>query len=483
MRTVVWFRQDLRLSDNPALSTAAECGTIVPVYVWAPEEEGAFPPGAATKWWLHQSLAALQKSLGGTLILRQGRTLDCLRAVMKETGATRVHWNRRYEPAAIERDTTIKAALRQDGVEVHTFNSALLWEPWQVQKSSGGGPFRVFTAFYRKCLALGMPPEPARAPDFKALGAPSSGAPGVELSSLRLEPTVDWAAGMRSAWQPGETGAIAQLKRMVAGHLEMYEQDRDRPDRAGTSKLSPHLHFGEISPRQVWHAIQSRYSKGYAEPFQRQLIWRDFAHHLLYHFPQTATEPLRPEFIHFPWRNDPKMLRAWQRGRTGYPIVDAGMRELWSTGWMHNRVRMIVASFLVKHLRSHWEEGAYWFWDTLVDADLANNTLGWQWSAGCGADAAPYFRIFNPILQGVKFDPDGTYVRRWLPELANLPNHWIHQPWEMPAPERQHIGLHLGQTYPTPIVSHATARQEALNAFHSLKASRYDSTKLPVRFP
>ena len=472
MRTVVWFRQDLRLADNPALSAAADRGTIVPVYVWAPEEEGAFPAGAATKWWLHQSLAALQKSLGGALIFRQGRTLDCLRAVVKETGAIRVYWNRRYEPAAIKRDTTIETALRQDGIEVQTFNSALLWEPWHVQKSSGGA-FRVFTAFYRNCLGLGMPPEPARAPEFKALGAPS-----LELSSLRLEPTIDWAAGMRSNWQPGETGAIAQLKRMLAGRVETYSENRDRPDRVGTSRLLPHLHFGEIGPRQVWHAIQSSYPKGHAEPFLRQLIWRDFAHHLLYHFPQTATEPLRPEFTHFPWRNDAKKLRAWQRGRTGYPIVDAGMRELWRTGWMHNRVRMIVASFLVKHLRLRWQEGAHWFWDTLVDADLANNTLGWQWSAGCGADATPYFRIFNPVLQGVKFDPDGSYVRRWIPELANVPNRWIHEPWSMPTPDRQRIGVYLGQTYPKPIVSHPTARQEALNAFHSLKLSRNSSTKL-----
>jgi deoxyribodipyrimidine photo-lyase len=322
---------------------------------------------------------------------------------------------------------------------------------------------------------LGMPSEPACAPDFNALGAPN-----VELSSLRLEPAIDWAAGMRSTWQPGETGAIAQLNRMLAGRVEMYGEDRDRPDRVGTSRLSPHLHFGEISPRQVWHAIQCRYPKRHAEPFLRQLLWREFAHHLLYHFPRTPTEPLRPEFTHFPWRNDAKMLRAWQRGRTGYPIVDAGMRELWTTGWMHNRVRMIVASFLVKHLRLHWEEGADWFWDTLVDADLANNTLGWQWSAACGADAAPYFRIFNPVLQGLKFDPDGSYVRRWLPELANLPNRWVHQPWNMPAPERQRIGLHLGQNYPKPIVNHATARQEALNAFHSLKVCGHGSIKLPV---
>jgi deoxyribodipyrimidine photo-lyase len=478
MKTVVWFRQDLRLTDNLALSAAAACGTIVPVYVWAPEEEGAFPPGAATKWWLHQSLAALQKSLGGALVLRQGRTLDCLRAVVKETGATRVHWNRRYEPAAIERDITIETALRQDGIEVHTFNSALLWEPWQVQKSNGGGPYQVFTAFYRHCLTLGTPPKPARAPRFK-----TSRAPSVELSSLRLEPTIDWAASIRSTWQPGETGAVAQLKRMLASRVENYGEDRNRPDRVGTSRLSPHLHFGEISPREIWHAIHSRYPKKYADPFLRQLIWREFAYHLLYYFPRTATEPLRSKFTDFPWRNNAKMLRAWQRGRTGYPIVDAGMRELWSTGWMHNRVRMIVASFLVKHLRLHWEEGAYWFSDTLVDADLANNTLGWQWSAGCGADAAPYFRIFNPVLQGEKFDPDGAYVRRWVPELANLPKRWVHQPWNMPEPERRRIGLRLGQTYPKPIVNHATARQEALNAFQSLKVSRQRSTTLPARLP
>jgi deoxyribodipyrimidine photo-lyase len=466
MRTVVWFRQDLRLTDNPALRAAAEQGTIVPVYVWAPEEEGAFPPGAATKWWLHQSLEALQKSLGGTLAIRKGTASECLRAVVKETGATRVHWNRRYEPAAIERDTAIKTALRQEGVEVHTFNSALLWEPWQVQKISADGPFRVFTAFYRRCLALGMPPKLTRAPKFKARGARS-----VKLSSLGLESKIDWAAGIRAAWQPGEAGAIAQLKRMLAGRVEKYREDRDRPDRDGTSRLSPHLHFGEIGPRQVWHAIQSRYRGRNAEPFLRQLVWREFAHHLLYHFPQTATEPLRPEFARFPWRSDAKMLRAWQRGCTGYPIVDAGMRELWSTGWMHNRVRMIVASFLVKHLRVHWEEGAHWFWDTLVDADLANNSLGWQWSAGCGADAAPYFRIFNPVLQGEKFDPDGAYVRRWVPELANLPNRWIHEPWNMPAAERKRIRLQLGRTYPKPMVDHATARQEALEAFRSLKTA------------
>jgi deoxyribodipyrimidine photo-lyase len=482
MRTVVWFRQDLRLTDNPALRAAAECGTIVPVYVWAPEEEGAFPPGAATNWWLHQSLAALQKSLGGALVLRNGRTLACLRAVVKETGATRVHWNRRYEPAAIERDIAIENALRHDGIEVHTFNSALLWEPWQVQKTSGDGPFQVFTAFYRNCLSLGTPAKPARAPRFKT-HAKTSGAHSVELSSLRLHPTIDWAAGLRSAWQPGETGAIAQLKRMLAGHVEKYGEDRNRPDRVGTSRLSPHLHFGEISPRQVWHAIQSRFPAAQAGPFLRQLIWRDFAYHLLYYFPQTSTEPLRPAFADFPWRKNAKMLRAWQRGRTGYPIVDAGMRELWSTGWMHNRVRMIVASFLVKHVRLRWQEGASWFWGTLVDADLANNTLGWQWSAGCGADAAPYFRIFSPVLQGEKFDPDGAYVRHWLPELANVPKRWIHQPWNMPQPDRRRLGLHLGQTYPKPIVDHVTARRQALDAFHSLKASGYGATKLPARSP
>jgi deoxyribodipyrimidine photo-lyase len=380
--SIVWFRQDLRLTDNPALSAAADQGSVLPVFIWSPDEETPFPPGGASKWWLHGSLAALSESLGGALVFRRGPTLECLRALVAETGARRVYWNRRYEPAGIARDRVVKAALREDGVEASSFNSALLFEPWLVRNKSGG-PFKVFTPFYRHCLGLDPSDEPAPAP--RGLDAVSGG--GDSLASLGLEPRIDWAGGLRSTWRPGEAGAALQLERLLDGCVASYAGERDRPDRGGTSRLSPYLHFGEIGPRQIWHAVRTRYRQDIGEPFLRQLVWREFAHHLLYHFPRTPTNPLRAEFERFPWQSDPVLPRVWQRGHTGYPIVDAGMRELWVTGWMHNRVRMIVASFLVKHLRVNWQEGAYWFWDTLVDADLANNTLGWQWAAGCGADA------------------------------------------------------------------------------------------------
>jgi deoxyribodipyrimidine photo-lyase len=455
MATIVWFRQDLRLADNPALAAAAALGPVIAVYIHAPAEDGRFPPGGAAQWWLHHSLAALNNSLEGALVLRQGASLAELRAILAETGAARVFWNRRYEPAAIARDTEIKNTLRAAGLDAQSFNANLLFEPWTVTNKSKK-PFQVFTPFYRHCLTLETPAEPTGAPRLKTASAQS-----VALEELKLLPKLDWADAFGEHWQPGEAGAQKQLARMLDGHVEPYVEERDTPSHTGTSRLSPHLHFGEIGPRQVWSAVRARYPKT-GEMFLRQMVWREFAHHLLFHFPHTPTEPLRPEFANFPWRTkDAKMLHAWQQGRTGYPIVDAGMRELWRTGWMHNRVRMIVASFLVKHLRFHWEEGAFWFWDTLLDADLANNTLGWQWSAGCGADAAPYFRIFNPVLQGEKFDPEGVYVRRWVPELSDVPNKFIHQPWNAPAPPRN---------YPAPLVDHATAREAALAAFAKLRA-------------
>lgn len=452
MTQIVWFRQDLRLADNPALLEAAARGPVVPVFIWAPREEGEFPPGGAAKWWLGRSLARLDEALrarGSRLILRAGESLAVLRELVKETGATGVHWNRRYEPYAIERDRAVKAALRAEGLAAESHNASLLFEPWTVANKAGK-PFQVFTPFYRHCLAMEHPPEPLTAPE---LVGPSSWPSSVELASLELEPVLPWASGFEGT--PGEAGAQAEFARMLSGPVSAYATERDFPAVRGTSRLSPHLHFGEIGPRQIWHGTRVA-----AEPWLRQLVWREFAHHLLFHFPHTARKPLRVEFERFDWRNDPAQLRAWQQGRTGYPIVDAGMRELWTTGWMHNRVRMIVGSFLVKHLRLHWEEGAFWFWDTLVDADLANNTLGWQWTAGCGADAAPYFRVFNPILQGEKFDPAGAYVRRWVPELAKVPAKFIHRPWE--------AGMALD--YPAPIVDHAEAREAALKAFAELRA-------------
>lgn len=410
------------------------------MYVWAPEEEGAWPPGAASKWWLGRSLAALGAELekrGSRLIVRLGPTEDALRRLVAETGAEAVFWNRRYEPAAVARDSHVESTLRGQGLLVESFNGSLLFEPRTISNQVGR-PFRVYTAFWRACMRHSIPP-PVKDPP-KRLPSPESWPLSLPLTKLQLEPSLDWASGFGDIWQPGEAGGVRHLKRFLAEALADYPANRNRPDMVGTSRLSPHLHFGEIGPRQVWRAVK-------CEAYLRQIAWREFAYHLLVHCPESPHKPLRAEFTAFPWKLNPKLLKAWERGMTGYPLVDAGMRELWRTGWMHNRVRMVVASFLVKHLLIGWQEGAAWFWDTLVDADLANNTLGWQWVAGCGADAAPYFRIFNPALQAAKFDPHGEYVRRWVPESLGLP----------------------GATYPPPVVDHDEARRRALAALESIR--------------
>ena len=476
--SILWFRNDLRLADNLALAAAVKRGEpIVPVFIWSPEEEGDWPPGSASKWWLHQSLAAFDARLrqhGSRLIIRRGPTLATLRALAKETGANAVFWNRRYEPAVLARDAEVKTALRNEGIETESSNAALLQEPWTIQNQSGK-PFQVFTPFWRNCLAQPDPAEPVPAP--KNLLAPAKWPKSVALDELGLEPKINWTDGMRATWQPGEAGATASLSQFLTKAFNDYSEHRNRPDFVSTSRLSPHLHFGEIGPRQVWHGLRRMAAKrGLSEErwrgsqFLTEIGWREFAHHLLYHFPRTPVEPLRADFKKFRWHTDAAFLEAWQKGRTGYPIVDAGMRELWTTGWMHNRVRMIVASFLVKDLLLSWTEGARWFWDTLVDADLAQNTLGWQWTAGCGADAAPYFRVFNPISQGEKFDPNGDYVRHWCPELARLPGKWLHKPWQAPPEILGRAGLRIGQDYPNPIVSHTIAREVALEAFVRIKS-------------
>jgi deoxyribodipyrimidine photo-lyase len=477
---VLWFRLDLRLADNPALHAAIErAGVVVPVFIWSPEEEVPWSPGSASKWWLHQSLATLDASLreaGSRLLIRHGPALETLRSLVKETGATAVFWNRRYEPDIIARDKTIKETLRVEGIEAESFNAALLHEPWTIQNQSGK-PFQVFTPFWRHCLAQPDPAVPLPAP--KQLVSPARWPNSLALEELQLEPRIKWPEGFRAVWQPGEAGAAAALKQFLARAFDNYSEQRNRPDVAGTSRLSPHLHFGEISPRQVWHGLKVMARKRRlavaqwrSSQFLAEVSWREFAHHLLFHFPHTATEPLRAEFKKLPWRKDAAWLKAWQQGRTGFPIVDAGMRELWATGWMHNRVRMIVASFLVKDLLLPWQTGARWFWDTLVDADLAQNSLGWQWTAGCGADAAPFFRVFNPTTQGVKFDPNGEYVRRWCPELAKLPADWIQQPDKAPASVLRAAGVELGRNYPQPIVSHAIAREVALEAFARVRSGK-----------
>jgi deoxyribodipyrimidine photo-lyase len=471
--TLVWLRHDLRLADQPAITAALQRGgPVVPVFIWAPEEETSWPPGGASRWWLHQSLKALDsdlRQLGSRLVLRRGDSHQELLALAQETGANTVVWNRRYEPAIVARDARIKDQLRAAGLTAESFNGALLHEPWTVQNQSGR-PFQVFTPFWKHCLAKPDPAEPLPAPT--EMHSPAEWPASLKLSDLGLEPRIDWASGFRAAWQPGEGGAQAALARFCREAFTGYSANRNRPDLTGTSRLSSHLHFGELSPRQIWHALRRTGVENWrSSQFLAEVGWREFAHHLLFHFPHTVTEPLRPEFKRFPWREDSAALRAWQRGRTGYPFVDAGMRELWTTGWMHNRVRMVVASFLVKDLLLPWQAGARWFWDTLVDADLAQNTLGWQWTAGCGADAAPYFRVFNPVGQGEKFDPQGDYVRRWCPELARLPAEWIHQPWAAPAAVLERAGVQLGKNYPQPIISHAIAREVALEAYAQIKAA------------
>jgi deoxyribodipyrimidine photo-lyase len=478
--TIVWFRQDLRLQDNPALHAAVARGAaILPAYVLDYAGEGRWPMGGASRWWLHHSLASLDATLrerGSRLIVARGESGAVLRELAKSTRAGALFWNRRYEPAAIARDAAIKADFTAAGIEVKSFNGALLNEPHSIQNKQGR-PFQVFTPYWRHCLTLPVTPPLKLAAG--AWPAPAKWPRILEVGELGLRPRIPWDAEFGGAWAPGEAGAAARLKTFAARALAGYAEQRDLPDRDGTSRLSPHLHFGEVSPRQAWAAVKALAKESGVFPpsrgaavFLAEIGWREFAHHLLFHFPRTPESPLREDFAQFPWADDPggEKLRAWQRGRTGYPIVDAGMRQLWRTGWMHNRVRMIAASFLVKHLRLAWTHGAAWFWDTLVDADLASNTLGWQWSAGCGADAAPYFRIFAPVLQGGKFDGAGHYVRRWVPELARMPPEHIHAPWDAPLDVLAEAGVRLGETYPHPIVDHARARAEALAALKRLRA-------------
>ncbi len=474
---ILWFRNDLRLQDNPALNAAlAGGGPVVPVYILDEAGEGTWPAGGASKWWLHHSLAALDASLrdrGSRLILARGESGEVLGDLLTATGARAVYWNRRYEPAVIARDKTLKADLTASGVEAKSFNSALLFEPHTIANKQGK-PFQVFTPYWRHCLTQAVAPAATLKPG--PLPAPTHWPESATLADFALLPTIRWDSGFHGVWTPGEAGAHKQLKGFVEEAMSHYEDRRNLPAQPGTSRLSPHLHFGEVGPRQVWAAVRALSgesgvfppSRG-AQVFLSEIGWREFAHHLLFHFPHTPEQPLRDDFKHFPWADDhdAAKLTAWRRGQTGYPIVDAGMRELWQTGWMHNRVRMIAASFLVKHLRLPWQHGAAWFWDTLVDADLASNTLGWQWSAGCGADAAPYFRIFAPVTQGERFDVEGSYVRRWVPEIAKLPDNYLHAPWTAPDNVRAYAGI--DGRYPDPIVDHVTARQEALSAFKALR--------------
>ena len=471
---IIWFRRDLRLSDNPALADAVASGRpIIPLYI-LDETQGLRAPGGASLWWLGESLARLAASLetlGSRLVLRRGPAASVLGALVHETGAAKVVWNRLYDPGVTDRDAALKAGLKADGVTVESFNASLLSEPWTVRNKSGE-PFKVFTPFWRAARASLDLTQLHSAP--ATVAQPRAWPASERLETWRLQPTTpDWSGGFAS-WTPGEAGAQVRLTDFLASGLAHYAEGRDVPAAGAVSRLSPHLHFGEISPRQVWAAVDEAVDAKpaldrNAEKFRAELGWREFSHALLFHNPQLESRNFKPAYDSFPWRDDPAAFTAWTLGQTGYPMVDAGMRELWSTGFMHNRLRMLAASFLVKHLLIDWRRGEAWFWDTLLDADRANNAAGWQWVAGSGADAAPYFRIFSPMGQGEKFDADGVYVRRWVPELAGLPNSVIHSPWTAEPLTLRAAGVTLGQTYPHPIVEHGFARDRALQALKHIK--------------
>lgn len=476
---LLWFREDLRLADNPALHAAVSGdGPVTAIYVLDEESRGPRAMGGASRWWLSRSLKSLAAdcaAIGLPFAVRTGKSAEMVAEAASEAGVGRVVWNRRYCAPEIAIDTQIKDALTKDGYEVESFNGRLLREPWEV-RSKAGDPMKVFSAYWRAATASGEPRAPIAKPTKAKIEAGKALA-GVSIESLGLEPTrPDWAGGLRDAWEPGEAGARKELKRFLEDGLKGYGHNRDRPDIEATSRMSPHLRFGEVTPHQLWHAVEQARIEQPAtgsdvEKFRSELGWREFSYHLLFYNPELATKNFQPRYDDFPWQPPkPSHRKAWRKGLTGFPIVDAGMRQLWTTGWMHNRVRMIVASFLIKDLLIDWREGEDWFWDTLVDADPANNAASWQWVAGSGADAAPYFRVFNPFTQGQKFDPKGDYVRAFVPELAKMPEKWIHTPWEAPDEVLARAGVELGKDYPRPIVDHGKAREAALKAFGALKS-------------
>lgn len=469
--TILWFRRDLRLEDNPALAAAMGRGTVLPIYINDATEEYPWSAGGASRWWLHHALKDLDASLqpfGGRLQFYRGNPLEVLRQLIRVHSAKAVYWNRQYEPYRIEQDSAIKASLREDGVEVKSFNAGLLFEPWEIASLSGD-PYKVFTPFSKAVLKQGLP-SPVAVPLEQAEWAPGEETPqAATLEDLKLLPRISWDSGFYEKWEPTRAGALKNLKRFLTEAITGYADGRNFPDEQGTSELSPYLAFGQIGPREIAARVETERDKKGGQVYFSEILWREFAYHVLFHFPHTTDQPLQAKYADFPWEESPDDLKKWQQGQTGYPIVDAGMRQLWATGWMHNRVRMIVASLLVKHLLLPWQEGARWFWDTLVDADLASNSLGWQWAGGCGADAAPYFRIFNPIIQGKKFDTEGHYVRRWVPELGKVPAQCIHSPWEASEIQLKAWGVTLGETYPRPIIEHREGRDRALKALESLK--------------
>ena len=469
-KSIHWFRQDLRIEDNLSLSAASKAGSLIPIYILDDINSKEFSMGAASKWWLFQSLKSLNDSLNGNLHIFKGDPKEIFEKITSEHEINHISWNRCYEPWRIQRDKELKNSLELKNIHVESFSGSLLWEPWNISKDDGT-PYRVFTPFYKKgCLNSDEPRLPIDAPVINNFtdGVESDG-----LESLNLLPEINWYKGFEDLWSPGEIGANRSLDEFLEEGLLNYKEGRNFPSQKYVSRLSPHLHFGEISPNEVWYRAKTKENVTGIEKslahFHSELGWREFSYYLLYHFPDLPNVNFQKKFDIFPWRENKELLKLWQEGRTGYPIVDAGMRELWETGYMHNRLRMIVGSFLVKNLLIDWREGEKWFWDCLVDADLASNSASWQWVAGSGADAAPYFRIFNPVTQGLKFDSEGEYTKKYVPELKDLPNKYLFSPWEAPTDVLKAAGVELGKNYPEPIVDLKTSREIALEAFATTK--------------
>ena len=472
-KTIMWFRLDLRLKDNPALTAACDRGDVIPVYIYDTFNGGKHDPGSATRWWLHQSLLSLNEQLDSSLIIMSGDPKILLAELAAKSGADMITWNRNYEPWQIARDKRIIKALKGPNLDICTYNGSLLWEPWDILNKSGQ-PYKVFTPFYRRgCLEGPEPRKPIPVPNEKRFFYLNEMNQGID--SLKLIPKFRWHEKFSKTWEPGENEANEKLKGFLKAPVNDYRINRNVPGSKGTSKLSPHLHFGEISPNQIWYTslnkVEKIQSNNDMDCFLSEIGWREFSYYLLYHFPDLPHKNFNSKFDNYPWLNDGLPLEAWKKGMTGVPIVDAGMRELWQTGYMHNRVRMIVGSYLVKNLNIDWREGEAWFWDCLLDADLASNSASWQWVAGSGADAAPFFRIFNPVLQGEKFDENGNYVIKYCPELGKLPKKYIHKPWEAPDDVLRGAKIVLGKNYPYPIVDLRKSRSEALEKYNLVKVS------------
>jgi deoxyribodipyrimidine photo-lyase len=461
-----WFRQDLRLTDNPALFEAVKEGKILPIYILDEENEEPYKTGMASKVWLHYALKALNSSLDNKLLIFRGNATQIFKELILKFDIKSVYWNRCYEPWIIKRDTELKKQLEQQNILVRTFNGSLLWEPWESLKEDGQ-PYKVFTPYYKKNSTNLKPRQPLNKP--KNIDIEIINVDYPDISYLNLLPSHNWHEPLLKLWDISEQGALDRVHNFIDNGLATYKTDRNFPAKNNTSGLSPYLHFGQISPNQIWYSVKFYELEIDIVNFCTELGWRDFSNNLLYYFPELTNKNLKSQFDKFPWKNNNILLDKWQKGQTGYPIIDAGMRELWQTGFMHNRVRMIVGSFLVKNLMIHWQEGERWFRDCLFDADAANNSAGWQWVAGSGADAAPFFRIFNPVTQGQRFDPEGTYIRKYVPELKNLPNEYLFSPWMAPKDILIKAGVQIGSNYPEPIVDIKSSRQEALDAYASIK--------------